>query len=89
MGAAGAKRLALQGIRVLDMAWVGPGPFCATILGDLGADIIKIHEPDPERRGSLVKYALLNAPAFHGLRNCRVMGLDLKAKDGRARAQEI
>ena len=47
MGAAGAKRLALQGIRVLDMAWVGPGPFCATILGDLGADIIKIHEPDP------------------------------------------
>jgi len=84
VGAAGAKRLALQGIRVLDLAWVGPGPFCATILGDLGADIIKIHEPDPERRGSLVKYALLNDPAFPGLRNCRVMGLDLKAKDGRA-----
>jgi crotonobetainyl-CoA:carnitine CoA-transferase CaiB-like acyl-CoA transferase len=82
MGAAGAKRLALQGIRVLDMAWVGPGPFCATILGDLGADIIKIHEPDPERRGSLTKYALPNDPAFPGLRNCRVMGLDLKAKDG-------
>jgi alpha-methylacyl-CoA racemase len=38
-------RLALEGVRVLDMAWVGPGPFCATILGDLGAEIIKIHEP--------------------------------------------
>ena len=49
------KHLALQSIKVLDMAWVGPGPFCATILGDLGADIIKIHEPDPEQRGSLVK----------------------------------
>jgi len=84
MGVAGAKRLALQGIRVLDLAWVGPGPFCATILGDLGADIIKIHEPDPERRGSLVKYALPNDSAFPGLRNCRVMGLDLKTKDGRA-----
>jgi crotonobetainyl-CoA:carnitine CoA-transferase CaiB-like acyl-CoA transferase len=84
MGAAGAKRLALQGTRVLDMAWVGPGPFCATILGDLGADIIKVHEPDPEQRGSLTKYALPNDPAFPGLRNCRVMGLDLKAKDGRA-----
>ena len=83
MGTGGAKRLALQGIRVLDMAWVGPGPFCATILGDLGADIIKIHEPDPERRGGLVKYALPDSPAFPGLRNCRVMGLDLKAKDGR------
>jgi crotonobetainyl-CoA:carnitine CoA-transferase CaiB-like acyl-CoA transferase len=84
MATAGAKRPALQGIRVLDMAWFGPGPFCAAILGDLGADIIKIHEPDPERRGSLAKYALPNDPAFPGLRNCRVMGLDLKAKDGRA-----
>ena len=83
MGARGSKRLALQGIRVLDMAWFGPGPFCATILGDLGADIVKIHEPDPERRGGLSKYALPDSPAFPGIRNCRVMGLDLKAKEGR------
>jgi crotonobetainyl-CoA:carnitine CoA-transferase CaiB-like acyl-CoA transferase len=89
MEAAGAKRPALHGIRVLDMAWVGPGPFCATILGDLGADIIKIHEPDPERRGGLVKYALPDSPAFPGLRNCRVMGLDLKAKDGCALFYEM
>lgn len=78
------KHLALQGIKVLDLAWVGPGPFCATILGDLGADIIKIHEPDPERRGGLVRYALPDIPTFPGLRNCRIMGLDLKARDGRA-----
>jgi len=89
MATAGAKRPALQGIRVLDMAWFGPGPFCATILGDLGADIIKIHEPDPERRGSLSKYALPDDPAFPGLRNCRVIGLDLKAKDGQAIFYEL
>lgn len=89
MATAGAKRPALQGIRILDMAWFGPGPFCATILGDLGADIIKIHEPDPERRGSLAKYALPNDPAFPGMRNCRVIGLDLKAKDGRAIFYEL
>ena len=89
MAAAGAKRSALHRIRVLDMAWFGPGPFCATILGDLGADIIKIHEPDPERRGSLSKYALPDDPAFPGLRNCRVIGLDLKAKDGRAIFYEL
>ena len=83
MGARGSKRLALQEIRVLDMAWFGPGPFCATILGDLGADIVKIHEPDPERRGGLSKYALPDSPVFPGIRNCRVMGLDLKAKEGR------
>jgi crotonobetainyl-CoA:carnitine CoA-transferase CaiB-like acyl-CoA transferase len=89
MALAGAKRSALHRIRVLDMAWFGPGPFCATILGDLGADIIKIHEPDPERRGSLSKYALPDDPAFPGLRNCRVIGLDLKAKDGRAIFYEL
>lgn len=76
-------RQALQGIKVLDMAWVGPGPFCATILGDLGADIIKIHEPDPEKRGGLVKYAFPDSPEFPGVRNCRVMGLDLKSPKGR------
>jgi crotonobetainyl-CoA:carnitine CoA-transferase CaiB-like acyl-CoA transferase len=76
-------RLALQGIRVLDMAWVGPGPFCAMILGDLGTEVIKIHEPDPEKRGGLVKFAFPDTPGFPGVRNCRVMGLDLKSEKGR------
>lgn len=76
-------RLALEGIRVLDMAWIGPGPFCATILGDLGAEIIKIHEPQPERRGGLLKWAFPDTPESPGLRNCKVMGIDLKSDDGR------
>ena len=46
---------ALNGIRVLDMAWIGPGPFCATLLGDLGAENIKIHQPDPDPRRGRVK----------------------------------
>ncbi len=74
---------ALDGIRILDMAWFGPGPFCATLLGDLGAEIIKIHEPYPERRGGLVMYAFPEAPDFPGQRNCKTMGLDLKAESGR------
>ena len=82
-------RLALEGTRVLDMAWVGPGPFCATMLGDLGADIIKVHEPDPERRGGLVKYALPDAPGFPGIRNCRTIGLDLKGEEGRRIFHEL
>ena len=76
-------QLALDGIRILDMAWVGPGPFCATILGDLGADVIKIHEPYPDRRGGLVKYALPDSPEFPGLRNCKTIGLNLKSEEGR------
>jgi crotonobetainyl-CoA:carnitine CoA-transferase CaiB-like acyl-CoA transferase len=81
--------LALDGIRVLDMAWVGPGPFCATILGDLGAEIIKVHEPDPERRGGLVKYALPDSPEFPGFRNCKTIGLNLKENEGRAVFHEL
>jgi len=76
-------RLALQGTRILDMAWFGPGPFCATMLGDLGADIIKVHEPEPEKRGGLIKFAFPASPEFPGMRNCKSMGLDLKSDEGR------
>ncbi len=77
-------QLALQGIRILDMAWIGPGPFCATLLGDLGAEIVKIHEPDPDRRGGLIRFAFpADSPDFPGLRNCKTMGLNLKSEDGR------
>ncbi|MCK5653789.1 MAG: CoA transferase [Dehalococcoidia bacterium] len=65
------------------MAWLGPGPFCATMLGDLGAEVIKIYEAHPERRGGPVMF--LFDPAIQpGFRNCRTIGLNLKAKAGRS-----
>ena len=36
---------ALSGIRVLDVAGIGPASFAAMILGDMGADVIKINMP--------------------------------------------
>ena len=73
--------LALDGIRILDMAWLGPGPFCSFMLGDLGADVIHIYEAHPERRGGPV--LMLFDSTRPGLRNCRTMGLDLKSEDGK------
>ena len=65
------------------MAWIGPGPFCATTLGDLGADVIKVYEAHPERRGGPVMF-LFDPAVQPGFRNCRTMGLNLKAEEGRS-----
>lgn len=86
---ANEKLAALHGTKVVDMALFGPGPFCATILGDLGAEIIKVHEPDPERRGSPISLQFPDYPSFPGLRNCRMMGLNLKSEDGRRILYEL
>jgi alpha-methylacyl-CoA racemase len=35
----------LQGVRVVEMAGIGPGPFCAMMLADMGADVVRIDRP--------------------------------------------
>lgn len=36
----------LQGIRIIEMAGIGPGPFCAMLLADMGADVLRIDRAD-------------------------------------------
>src|SRR3990172_3917886 len=73
----------LEGIRVLDLTRLAPGPFCTMLLGDLGADVIVVEEaPGAGRRFDIGMSE--RAQAYNALgRNKRSIGLNLK--DQRAR----
>lgn len=76
--------LALDGIRVIDLSRVIAGPWCGALLGDLGADVIKVEDTGggdesrtwpPHKDGEAAAYLLFN-------RNKRAMTLDLKSAEG-------
>ena len=52
----------LKGIKILEFAGIGPGPFCGMLLADLGAEIIKISRPESKGNGS--KYDLNDRSKF-------------------------
>lgn len=79
-------RSALQNIRVLDVSRVLAGPFCAMILGDLGAEVIKIEVPgtgdDTRHLGPYVGSE--SAYFMNTNRNKKSITLDLKREEGRS-----
>jgi alpha-methylacyl-CoA racemase len=42
----------LAGVRVIELAGIGPGPFCAMMLADSGATVLRIDRPGPDRPGT-------------------------------------
>lgn len=76
---------ALSGIRVIDLSRVLGGPYCTQMLGDHGADVIKIEPPSgDETRGWGPPFEGDAASYFHGLnRSKRGMALDLRLEAGR------
>jgi alpha-methylacyl-CoA racemase len=67
----------LAGLRVVELAGIGPGPHAAMILGDLGADVVRIDRPSAHTGGS-------GGPANEAmLRNRRIVIADLKSGEGR------
>jgi crotonobetainyl-CoA:carnitine CoA-transferase CaiB-like acyl-CoA transferase len=76
---------ALNGIRVLDLSRMLPGPYCTMMLADLGAEVIKVEEPtigDPTRR-SPPHLGKQSAPFQQVNRNKKSIALDLKRPQGR------
>ncbi|MFC4517819.1 CaiB/BaiF CoA transferase family protein [Streptomyces ehimensis] len=80
----------LAGVRVIDMATVVMGPYAAQILGDLGADVIKIESPnDTVRIGVLHRTPGMTPLNLNVNRNKRSVALDLKDERERATALEL
>jgi formyl-CoA transferase len=82
---------ALEGLRVLDQTQVMAGPFCAMLLADMGADVIKIEPPGGENtRGMDLELAPgVSAPFLAVNRNKRGLVLDLKRAEGVAILEQL
>ena len=63
----------LQGLRILEIAGIGPGPFCAMMLADQGAEVLRLDRSSAAGTGS--EYNVLN-------RGRRSVAVDLKNPDG-------
>jgi alpha-methylacyl-CoA racemase len=63
----------LEGIKIVEFAGIGPGPFCCMLLADMGADVVRIDRTEAADLGTPTeaKYALL-------ARGRRSIALDLK-----------
>lgn len=75
----------LAGIRVIDMTSVIMGPFATQVMGDLGADVIKVEPPEGDalRYNGLGKNPGMSALFLHSNRSKRSAVLDLKSAPGR------
>ena len=67
----------LAGVRVIELAGIGPGPFAAMMLSDMGADVIRV-----DRAGSVYGGDPQSPPADIMNRGRRSIGVDLKSPDG-------
>ena len=68
----------LKGVKIIELAGIGPGPMCAMLLADLGATVLRIDRPAAEDIGvnRPLKYNLL-------LRSRETLAVDLKQPAGR------
>ena len=86
------RKLPLDGVKVLDLSRVLAGPYATMVLGDLGADVLKVEHPErgddtrhwgpPFASGESAYFLSVN-------RNKRSIGVDLKDKEGLERVKTL
>ncbi|CAB4900723.1 unannotated protein [freshwater metagenome] len=74
----------LDGVRIVELAGIGPGPFAAMLLADLGADVLRVERVDAARRGGPGGLALTTLN-----RSRRSVAVDLKSPDGVATVLDL
>ncbi len=83
----------LDGVRVLDLATFVAAPFAATILGEFGAEVIKVEHPaggDPMRKfGTPTDEPDITLAWLSEARNKRSVTLDLKSEKGASQLKEL
>ncbi|MFJ8792587.1 CaiB/BaiF CoA transferase family protein [Streptomyces sp. NPDC102462] len=72
----------LTGVRVAELAGIGPGPFAAMLLADLGADVVRVDRPGGPGIGVDPAHDVTN-------RNKRSVIVDLKSAEGPARVLDL
>jgi len=86
-GTRSGASLPLSGIRVVEFSHMVMGPTCGMILGDLGADVIKIEPPGGDKTRTLIGSGAGFFPLFN--RNKKSVSADLSKAEDRARVERL
>jgi len=80
----------LKGLRVIELGSMIAGPFCARLMADFGADVIKVEQPEGDAVRSMGSQ--LNGHSLYGasiFRNKRIVSINMRNDEGRALVRKL